>query len=209
MGGSGEGKAGGKSSNGEKLGPCLKGMSVQIQSHLLQPGRQEGGQSGGWRTRQQIHNRATPEGRLPNPARKASGWLDLHNADPFSYLKIRDTEYKLWQLYLSSQSRVRPGFVKLRFICPPWSFRAPPFPLSQCLGLTFSSSISPSSKHSVRQDPRTIHWGWSNLNVTTEVLEQPLILTLSAPTSEPLRKWTQKPGAHRSLGTQICGHSLG
>lgn len=47
MGGSGEGKAGGKSSNGEKLGPCLKGMSVQIQSHLLQPGRQEGGQSEG------------------------------------------------------------------------------------------------------------------------------------------------------------------
>lgn len=50
---------------------------------------------GGWKSRQQAHNRATPEGRSAVWPRKDSGQPDLHTADPFSYLKRRNTEYKL------------------------------------------------------------------------------------------------------------------
>ena len=49
-------------------------------------------QSEGWRTRQ-----GNTQEEACSLARKDSGQLDLHTADPFSYLKIRDTEYKLWQ----------------------------------------------------------------------------------------------------------------
>ena len=80
---------------GERVGICLKACLFKSRVLPLSLGGRKAAQSEGWKTRQQAHNRATPQARPAFWPRKDSGQLDLHTADPFSYLKIRNTEYKL------------------------------------------------------------------------------------------------------------------
>ena len=85
----------GESKAGERLGLCLEACLFKSRAVPCSLGGRKAAQLWGWKSRQQAHNRATPEGRSAVWPRKDSGQLDLHTADPFSYLKRRNTEYKL------------------------------------------------------------------------------------------------------------------
>lgn len=87
---------GSESKAGDWLGLCFKACVFKSRVIPSSLGGKKAAQLEGWKTRQQAHNRQQhPRGVFAFWPRKDSGQLDLHTADPFSNLKIRNTEYRL------------------------------------------------------------------------------------------------------------------